>query len=882
MDTNFADVWENEILPWVQRPSRYLGTEVNSVHKDPAQVEVRLALAYPDLYDLGLGNLGLHILYAILNRLPEVWAERVYAPGVDLEEHLRRGKMPLCSLESKTPLAEFDALGFTLQSELTYTNLLNMLDLAGIPLRAAERDAQYPLILAGGPGAFNPEPLADFVDAFALGDGEELVLEIVAALKEFKDKRARREEQWQRLAEIPGLYVPALYPTVTLKDGTIVPASQELAGPATNASYLAEVEKRLAPKIVKRVVADLDAAPFPTDYLVPFTPQTHDRVSLEVLRGCTQGCRFCQAGMTTRPVRERRLTTLATLLQQTLERTGYEDISLVSLSTCDYSRVKSLLRQSVALTAPERTSLSLSSLRLDSFSLELADEVSTVRKTGLTFAPEAATDRLRAVINKFLPDEELLEVTRQCYQRGWEVLKLYFMIGLPTEREEDVAAIADLAHRVLREGRKVNRRARLHLGVATFVPKPHTPFQWERQISQAETEAKQDLLRRSLRSRAIKFGRHDPRESYLEGLISRGDRRVGRLLYLAHQLGCKFDAWSEHLNWEAWQEALRRWEAEMGVHPDELLRARELDEPLPWDHIDILIPKAWLQADCRRAQEQVWQADCRRGQCQGCGVRDREPVLCATMRRRSREGKEEEATLTLAPPTRPAEPTPVQRIRFRWARRGLARLLSHRETMNLFIRALRRAKIPLSYSQGFHPTPKLAFGAALPVGMESEAEYADVLLKSRLEPREFQRRLNATLPEGFVVLTAAEVPLRAPALMGEISEVEYEMEVPKVCLDEGRASAAQQVAEYLAQEEILVERRTKKGARKVDLRPFIADLRVAGEDAERVVLRLCVRDRQGRTARPKEVVQTLLGLEEDQWPRVRVRKVRSFLSGEGR
>jgi len=882
-----------EILPQVERPSRYLGTELNSVRKDPATVRVRVALIFPDLYDLGLGNLGLHILYAILNQQPDVWAERVYAPGLDLEEQLRRRGLPLFSLESRTPLNEFDCLGFTLQSELTYTNVLNLLDLSGLPLLAAGRDARHPLVIAGGPGAFNPEPLADFIDAFVIGEGEEAVLEVVEVLRgdglignakcelriakwegtdgELKGTRwkARREEQWRRLAAVPGVYVPALYPTRALKDGTIMVADpQEPPSdgrwPASNFQF----------PISKRLVSDLDAAPFPTDYIVPFTQQVHDHVSLEVLRGCTQGCRFCHAGMTTRPVRERSLEQLGRLMREALAKTGYEELSLMSLSTCDYSRVRSLVQQSVAWAEPERISVSLPSLRLDSFSVELADLVRSIRKTGLTFAPEAATDRLRAVINKPISDEAVLETVRECFARGWDLVKLYFMVGLPTETDEDVAAIADLANRVLAVGQKIRKRVKLHLGVSTFVPQPHTPFQWDEQISLEETERRQALLVKGLR-RDVKFGWHDPRASYLEGVIARGDRRVGKLLLEAFRRGCKFDAWGDRLAWEQWQAAFHGWEEETGTRTDSLLRARGLEEPLPWDHIDPLVSKEWLKADYRRSREAVWRGDCRSHPCHHCGVIDRERDLCLTMQRRSRKGKQEEAERTFTPPRR-EEPEPVQRLRFRFARRGAVRLLSHLETINVFIRALRRAQMPLSYSQGFHPQPKLAFGAALPVGMESEGEYADVTFTARVEPDAFRAALNATLPEGFEILAAQEIPLKAPALMATIHGAEYELCVPTDLIPEGDEPLTARLKAYLAQEEIRVDRRTKKGVRTLNIRPMIADLQLVGQAEGQVTVRLRLVDHEGQPGKPAEVAQTLWEMEAGDRPRVRIRKLDSY------
>ncbi|GIX48010.1 MAG: B12-binding protein [Candidatus Tectimicrobiota bacterium] len=849
---SLATLLDREILPRVEKPSRYLGCELNSVHKDPAAVEVRIALAFPDLYDLGLSNLGLLILYGILNRLPGVWAERVYMPAPDLEALLQARGLPLFSLESKTPLRHFDAIGFTLQYELSYTNILQMLALSGLPLRTAQRDADLPLVLAGGPGAFHPEPLADFIDAFVIGDGEEVVVELVAALREAKG--LRRDEQLRRLAAVPGVYVPALYPLRRTPQGELLP---DTGGQV----------------IAKRSVASLDTAPFPTDYVVPFTAQVHDRVSLEVLRGCTQGCRFCQAGMLYRPVRERSLETLARLTTETIARTGYEEISLSSLSTCDYSQVRHLVDQAVALGLPEHVAISLPSLRLDSFAVELAEMVATVRKTGLTFAPEAATPRLRAVINKWIPDEELLAVTGEVFARGWEAVKLYFMIGLPTETDEDVRAIGRLARRVLAHGRQHNPRARVNLGVSTFVPKPFTPFQWERQISIEETLHKQALLQAETRQFGLKFGRHDAHMSFLEGVISRGDRQVGRLLEAAHRLGCRFDAWGEHFDFGKWQEAAARSGIDMAFY----LRQRDLREPLPWDHIDCLVDKQYFIDEYWRSRLALLAEDCRAVKCHQCGVMDRNRAGCLTMLRASHEGRKREASWQRRSAQQRPQTQPQQKVRLRFALRGPLRLLSHLETVRLFTRALRRAGLPVQYSQGFHPQPLLSFATARPVGVESEAEYADVVLYARCDPEAVAARLQAVLPAHACLLAAWEVPLRAPALMALPLAAHYTVEVPRSLLPAGLGPLAPRVAALLAEEAVWVRRWHKKGPRRVNLRPGIVRLEVLADTPEAVVLEMLLHEGE---AKPPEVVQALLGLEGEALRLLRVRKLETLVREE--
>ncbi len=824
---NLAQVLSDEILPRVEKPSRYLGTEVNSVRKDLGSVDLRLALCFPDLYDIGLGNLGLHILYAIVNKMEGVWCERVYAPAKDMEAELRARGLPLFGLESRDSLAVFDGIGFTLQSELTFTNILNVIDLAGIPLRTKDRDDGHPLTFAGGPAVFNPEPLAPFMDFFVFGDGEDVMSEIVEALRSSPRRKARLEA----LAKVPGVYVPELYPFFTSPEGRILPDPS-------------------APKIQKRVTKDLNGATFPVNYVVPFTQQVHDRISLEVLRGCTQGCRFCQAGMTTRPVRERSISNLSDLMQRTLDATGYEEVSLVSLSTCDYSTVRTMVAAMTDQARPQHVQISLPSLRLDSFSVELADMVAESRRSGLTFAPEAASPRLRSVINKWIPDEDLLEMSGQAYARGWDHVKLYFMIGLPTERDEDIGAIADLCERTVREGRKHNRSASVHTGVSTFVPKPLTPFQWAPQLDIDETWRRQDILKaRFQKSKGIKFGRHNPRDTFLEGLVSRSDRRAGDLLEAAFRKGCRFDAWSEHLDFKAWMEAVE----EVGFDVKDALRERDLDEILPWDHIDIHIPKQWFKEDWLRATELKHAPDCRAHKCHKCGVIDVHRPLCASMLRDNIAGRKAEKDWVRIPPPAVVEPDSVQRLRFRVGRVGDTRYLSHLELMHAWIRSLRRAKVPVVYSRGFHAHAKVNFSSALPVAEESTGEYMDVVLGAHMAPHEAFERLRAVVPPGFVVLGCAEVDLRAPGMMGEVAGADYVLfhRAPRDTVE----IAVQALNDA---DRIVVQRDTKRGVIDLDVRPLIRRLAVREDGA----IELSVADHDGRAGKAREIVE-LLGLPAD-------------------
>jgi radical SAM family uncharacterized protein/radical SAM-linked protein len=840
---NLARILDDEILPLVEKPSRYLGDEVNAVHKDPAQVQVRIALAFPDLYDLGLGNLGVHILYACVNALPWAWCERLYAPAADMERELRARDLPMFGLESKDSLDLFDGIGFTLQSELTYTNILNLIDLAGIPLRTADRGEQHPLTFAGGPAVFNPEPIAPFMDFFVIGDGEDAILEIVQLLRRMKGRT--RLERLKALSLLEGVYVPALYPFETLPDGRIVPVEG-------------------VPKVRKRLTRDLDGATFPVDYIVPFTQQVHDRISLEVLRGCTQGCRFCQAGMTTRPVRERSLEKVDELLDRTLATTGYEEVSLVSLSTCDHSRVRQLVDNTAKKARAGRFAVSLPSLRLDSYSVELSDMAASERRTGITFAPEAASPRLRAVINKWIPDEDLLDMSRGAFEKGWGHVKLYFMIGLPTERDDDIEAIADLCRRTIAHGREANPKARVNMGVSTFVPKPFTPFQWAEQIDLRETERKQDILHKALRNHpAIKFGRHDPEETFLEGLVSRADRRAADLIQRAFELGARLDAWREHLRFDLWMQAVD----EVGYDVREALRERELDERLPWDHIDVLIDKEWFKQDWARAVELKHAQDCRHKRCHKCGVIDHERELCAHMLRNQIEGRKEERAFERTPAEPFVEPPPVQRLWFRISRTGNGRFLSHLEVMNAWIRALRRAEAPLSYSQGHHPHPRVAFAGATPVGHETTGDYMEITLSRRVEPAELFARLRATCPQAFDVLAVTEVDLRETSLMATASGLRLTVFLP----GEDRDALGARIQALLDAPELALERRGKtrskhRGGRgrfgkraetwaTVDVRPMIR--RLALRDGDVAAFELDMLDHEGKAGKLRELLPML-------------------------
>lgn len=590
----------NEILLKVSKPVRYIGNEYNAVYKDHKDVDVSFALAFPDVYEIGMSHLGLKILYHVLNDREDVVCERVFAPWVDMEELMRERKIPLFSLESTTPLADFDIVGFTLQYEMSYTNILNMLDLAGIPLKHEERDNTHPLIIAGGPCAFSPEPLADFIDAFQIGDGEEAIGEIVDVFKEWKQNGAQdRFQLLLRLSAVPGVYVPSLYDISYNQDGTVESIQPKTSG--------------VPAKIRKRVVKNLNEWCFPRSLIVPSMQIVHDRIPLEVARGCSRGCRFCQAGILYRPVRERSFESLLELAEDLRKSTGYEELSLTSLSTSDYSEIKRLITELMDRYAGDELAISLPSLRADSFSIDLAKQVQRVRKTGLTLAPEAGTQRLRDVINKGVTAEDLLQSVEDAVSAGWTLIKLYFMIGLPTEEYGDLDGIVELAREVARIDRKLN----VTVSVSTFVPKAHTPFQWFGQNSLQEIGEKQEYLKTILRDRRIKLDMHEPKLSVLEAVFSRGDRKLGEVLEKAWKLGCRFDGWRDHFNFDLWMQAF----SESGIDPDFYsTRTRDINEVLPWDHIDSGVSKRFLLKEREKALAGETTEDCRTGACTGCGV----------------------------------------------------------------------------------------------------------------------------------------------------------------------------------------------------------------------------------------------------------------------
>ncbi len=599
----------------VQKPARYIGGEPGSIIKDKKDISVSFAFCFPDTYDIGMSHLGMKILYSLINGREDYSCERVFAPGMDFEEIMRREDIPLYSLETLTPVKDFDFIGFTMQYELSYTNVLNMLELAGIPVMAADRsDELFNIVCAGGPCVCNPEPLADFFDLFILGEGEEVNLELMDLYKQMKSQGATKKEFLLEASKIKGIYVPSLYEVTYNDDGTVKAVT---------------AQENVPPVVKKRIIDDFDNIFYPDNFVVPFTDIVHNRISVEVLRGCIRGCRFCQAGFIYRPYREKSAKSVCEQAMALCENTGYEELSLASLSTSDHSEIEGILTGLIPYTEKEHVSLSLPSLRVDNFSKELMDEIKKVRKSGLTFAPEAGTQRLRDVINKNVTEEELMRTCRTAFEGGYASVKLYFMMGLPTETDEDIKGMAELAQRVVDlyyslPTRPKGRGVQVSISTATFVPKPFTPFEFEPQATREEIMHKQQLLIDSITSKKIRASWHDPSTSILEAVLARGDRRLGQVIYKAWKNGSKFDSWGEHFNFEYWDKAFADSGLDMEFYAS---RKREYDEVMPWDHLDYYISKEFLIRENKKAQMAETTPHCRQN-CSACGVTKETGRVC--------------------------------------------------------------------------------------------------------------------------------------------------------------------------------------------------------------------------------------------------------------
>jgi radical SAM family uncharacterized protein/radical SAM-linked protein len=819
-----------DLLPRVEMPSRYLGTEHNVVHKDWKKAGLKIALAFPDLYEIGTSHFGLQILYHILNVQPDMLAERVYAPAEDMEAELRKAGLALGALESGRPLSDFDIIGFSLLYELNYSNILNMLALAGLKLWANEREEKDPLVIGGGPCAVNPEPIAEFFDAIVVGDGEEVILELSRVWQQWRKSRGAKADLLKRWAHIEGVYIPALYSVRYSEAG--FPTIQALEG---------------APQRVKRrVVSDLDAAVFPETPILPFGRPVHDRLRMEISRGCTRGCRFCQAGMIYRPVRERRPDTLLELTSKALARTGYEDLSLLSLSTSDYACIAELMAGLMASCARDHVAVSLPSLRAGTLTPQLMQLIKAVRKTGFTIAPEAGSDRLRKVINKNITEADIVDTVENAFSLGWRVIKLYFMIGLPTETQEDLEALVALVKRLRTLKERRNKGGKIHVSLTTFIPKTHTPFQWAAQIDLAASNEKLRWIKEQLKIPGVQVKWQDPAVSVLEGLLARGDRRLAPMLAAAHELGCKFDGWSDKFNLQRWREAFESAGIDYGFYCQ---RRRHLDEALPWDHIDARLEKRFLQDQWRQGLDGEQSDDCRDGDCHQCGVCDFAKIApdivlqCDLSENHLKAGALIKGSHQRIKGWR--------RLQVRFAKIGSARFFGHLELVNIMIRALRRARIPIKHSEGFHPMPKIAFADPLPLGMESLAEFFFMTVADHVKPANVTTCLNEQMPPGLEIMECIQASRRNCQVQPVAERYWVRLANPDV--------TDRMVAEFHASAHMEFEKINKKGKRhRIDLKEVVRCLEL---DASGDIFITLIRS-QGKVVRPKDLLRRAFGLPE--------------------
>ncbi|WP_315437037.1 TIGR03960 family B12-binding radical SAM protein [uncultured Selenomonas sp.] len=804
---------DHSILQSVLKPARYTGGEWNAVRKDWDSVQCRFVLALPDVYEVGMSNLGLAILYEILNRRVDIAAERVYAPWIDMEEKMRERSIPLFSLESRRPIRAFDFLGFSLQYEMIYSNVLNMLDLADIPLYADERGEDMPFVVGGGPCVYNVEPIADFFDFFVIGEGEEVVPEICDAFIAW-EKEGRvggRRGFLTRLLGIDGIYVPSFY--------------EPVYDDAGNFRALRALHSDARPVIYKRVVRDMNGVMSVEHPIVPYMDIVHNRMMMELFRGCSRGCRFCQAGIAYRPARERTEERLRGMAHGLVEASGYDEMSLTSLSSADYSCLGRLVDDLMTDYAGEKLSFSLPSLRIDSFSIDLAHRMQQVRKSGLTFAPEAGTQRMRDVINKGVTEENLLTACGAAFRHGWKQVKLYFMMGLPTETDEDIIGIARLAKKVVDLYTEIRGRrgCKVTVSVSCFVPKPYTPFQWFGQLPIEEFQRRQQLLKEHITDRSITFHYHDARLSVIEGVFARGDRRLAPALYEAWKNGAKFDGWSDLFDDSRYFAAFEK----CGIDWEYFSRrTRTIGEPLPWAHTSPGVLERFLKSEWQKALAASLTEDCRRTHCTGCGIC---PTLgvdvidyAGTEAKRAVLSDEKDSSVGEASPAAVEKGHPAERRLFVY--RGLItkgeelRYVSHLDYANLFVRACKRAKLPMAYSEGFNPHMKVAFASALSLGAASDAEYVDFEMTESLAPSEVMRRLGAHLPRGAQIVRLRLLEGKHRALMADVDEARYRISVPYA---RDSASIRASVERYNAAKSAVWERSTPKKSRMIETKAYV-------------------------------------------------------------
>ena len=831
-----------QILPYVTKASRYLGNEINSVKKDLSKTSITFALAFPDTYEVGMSHLGLHILYDVLNKRDEIACERVFAPWPDMEKEMKESNLILSSLESGLALKDFDILGFSLEYELSYATVLKMLSLSDIPLLSKDRSNDSPLVIAGGPSTLNPEPVADFFDAIVIGDGEEVILEISDTVKKWKNEKSDKKSLLNELSEISGVYIPSFFDLEYNENNTI--------------NKIIPLKKGYD-KVKRRIVRNFNEQPFCTSPIVPYMQIIHDRAAVEITRGCSRGCRFCMAGMIYRPVREKSTSKIRELACESLKNTGYEELAFASLSSGDYSDIENLLTLTMQEHQKDKIAVSFPSLRAGTLTDELIDQIKKVRKTGFTIAPEAGTQRLRNVINKGITEQEIIDTASKIFSAGWNLIKLYFMIGLPTETTEDLDGIINLTKRVLETGRKTGRgRLQVNVSISTFVPKPHTPFQWEQQDREETILEKQAYLRKGLRSKKINFKSHDHKLSILESIFSRGDRKLAPVLQKAHELGAGFEAWTEFFDNNLWTEAFRH----CNIRKEDYLRKRQVDECLPWAHISARIKKDFLLKEREKAYNEQITPDCRTADCSQCGVceNNTSPELKPQKRTLPKSDAKETSSSNLID----QQETPSFHYTFSFSKTGPARFISHLELSRCFARAMRRAGIPMKYSQGFHPLPRIIFHEALSVGIESMEESANLELNNQIEPNEIISKVNPHLPEGIIINRVENIAQKKMGLNDSDKNKKYLIHLQQ------NNDAAEKIKDFLSKEDLIITLVSKKKSYNIDIKEAVAKITID----ENNILEIITRNTQKKSPKITKIIETILQIDEKETAALRIIK----------